>query len=111
MKRAERQPLGGLHLYGGVYVKEWLVPDAGTLLPQHAHTYDHLSYIAAGSVHVARDGVPQGVFHAPAAVRIPARAKHAFTTLADNTLILCIHDASRGEAADIHEEHHLALED
>ncbi len=111
MKRAPNQPFGDVHIYGGVFVKEHRVPDAGTLLPQHAHSYDHMSYLAAGSVQVWRGEENLGVFHAPAAIGIPARAKHRFLTLADDTLILCVHAVAYGEAADIHEEHDLALED
>lgn len=111
MKRAERQPLGEVHLYGDVFVKEVLVPDTHTILPQHAHTYDHLSYLAAGTVQVWRADGETVVYHAPSAIRIPARVKHSFMTLQDNTLILCVHNAAHGEAADIHEEHQLAMED
>lgn len=112
MKRADKQPLGEAHLYGGVYVKEMLTPDAGTVIPQHSHHYDHLSYLAAGEVGVWRDGEYVGVFQAPAAIRIPAGAKHSFTTLKPYTLILCIHSVALGEAdfteTDlIAEEHHL----
>jgi quercetin dioxygenase-like cupin family protein len=110
MKRADRQPVGQVHLYGGTFVKEMLTPDEGTLIPQHAHTYDHLSYVAAGSVRVWRDDVLLGDFMAPHAIQIPARAKHRFLTLEPFTLVLCIHAVAEGEAVDIHEEHHLALE-
>ena len=115
MKAAERQPLGASALYGGVYVKEMLTPDAGTIIPQHSHAYPHLSYLAAGAVEVTQDGQAMGVVEAPAAIRIPAGVKHTFKTLHPWTLILCIHSVALGEA-DFHEhdliaeEHHLALE-
>jgi len=110
LKPAPRQPMGDSHLYGDVFVKEMFVPDAGTVVPQHAHTYDHISYLAAGDIVVERNGVEIGVFCAPFALLIPARTKHSFRTLADNVLILCLHNAAHGEAADIAEEHHLSLE-
>lgn len=115
MKPAERQPLGEVHLYGGVFVKSMVTPDAGTVIPQHSHKYDHLSYLAAGAVEVWTDGEAMGVFEAPSAIRIPAGAKHTFKTLHPWTLILCIHSVALGEAdfneTDlIAEEHHLALE-
>ena len=112
MKRAERQPAGHVHIYGGVFVKEMLTPDGGTLIPQHAHHYDHQSFLAAGSVRVWRDDDLVGDFCAPACIHIPARAKHRFLTLEDWTLILCIHalgDAEQ-EADLVHDEHHLELE-
>jgi quercetin dioxygenase-like cupin family protein len=114
MKRADRQPAGQVHLYGGTYVKELLTPDEGTLIPQHAHHYDHLSYIAAGSVRVWRDDVLLGDFMAPTAVKIPARAKHRFLTLEPWTLVLCLHavaDAETVNEADlIHDHHELEME-
>lgn len=102
MKAADRQPLGQAHLYGGVYVKEMLTPDAFTTIPQHSHRYDHLSYLAAGSVRVWRGTEMIGDFEAPAAIRIPAGEKHLFITLKPMTLILCIHSVALGEA-DFHE--------
>lgn len=108
MKPADRQPAGKLTLYGGVFVKEMLTPDAGTIIPQHAHRYDHVSYLAAGAVRLWKDGEYVGEFDAPAAIRIPALAKHRFETICDWTLILCIHAVGEAEDVDIHEEHHLA---
>jgi hypothetical protein len=94
-------------LYGDVWVKPWVMPAAGMIVPQHAHTYDHLSAIAQGSVRVWQDGEDMGVTKAPGLVRVPARVKHAFEVLEAGTVILCIHNAAHGEAAEIHEEHHL----
>lgn len=112
MKAAERQPVGRLRLYGGVFVKEMYIPDADTLVPTHAHQYDHISYLAAGAVTVCRDGEMIGTFTAPTAIEIPARSKHAFISLVPGTLILCIHSQHEGEEAiPVHDEHHLALED
>lgn len=114
MKRADRQPAGAIHLYGGSFVKEMLTPDEGTLIPQHAHRYDHLSYLAAGSIRVWQDDVLQGDYLAPAAIRIPANTKHRFLTLEPWTLVLCIHAVGAAEAVDendlITAEHHLELE-
>lgn len=112
MRRAPNQPDGISTInYGGVYIKTWRMPDAGMIVPQHAHTYDHISYLAAGMVNVRRGGELIGRYAAPAAIRIPACEKHTFTTLLPGTVILCIHNAAHGEAADIHEEHHLVTED
>lgn len=110
MKRA-KQPRCETHLYGGVFVKSHVVPDAGTLLPQHAHTYPHMSFIARGGVRVWCGDLDLGTFNAPAAVKVAARQKHRFLTLQDDTVILCLHNAAHGEAADIHEEHQLVSED
>lgn len=107
-----RQPLGNISIYGGVFVKEMLTPEAGTLIPQHAHTYDHISFLAAGAVRVWRNNVLVGDFTAPESIKIPALAKHRFLTLENWTLILCIHALADGETeADlIHEEHQFETE-
>jgi hypothetical protein len=97
-------------LYGDVWVKPWVMPAAGMFVPQHAHTYPHVSVIAAGSVRVWQGGHDMGVTKAPGVVRIPARVKHEFEVLEDGTTIFCVHNAAHGEAADIHEENNLARE-
>lgn len=109
------QPAGAAYLCGGVYVKEMLTPKAGTIIPQHRHHYEHLSYVAAGAVEVWKDDAFMGVFEAPAGIKIEAGAAHTFTTLRDWTLVLCIHSVALGEA-DFHEgdlvsgEHQLKME-
>ncbi len=110
MKRAPNQPIGELYLYGGIYLREMLTPDAGTLIPQHSHRWGHLSYLAAGAVRVWRDDELLGDFTAPAAIRIEAGAAHRFLTLAPQTLVLCIHATDAAEP-EIIAEHPLPLED
>jgi len=108
LKRHDSQPEGlSPALYGGVFVKPWVMPEAGMIVPQHAHTYDHLSAIASGSVRVWQDGEDMGVTRAPGLVRVPAKVKHSFEILEAGTVIMCIHNAAHGEAAEIHEEHEL----
>lgn len=109
--RAPHQPTTALTLYGGVYALSHTVRDAGTILPQHSHTFPHLSAIMAGAVQVDADGVDLGVFEAPAFVKIAARTRHTFRTLQPDTVICCLHAVGEAEAVDIHAEHHLNLED
>ena len=111
MKRAPNQPTTHLTMYGGVYALSHAVKDAGTILPQHSHTFPHLSAIMAGAVQVVADGEDLGTFEAPALVKIAARTKHTFTTLRPDTVICCLHAVAEGEEVDIYAEHHLALED
>jgi hypothetical protein len=115
MKRAEHQPETlSLTIYGGIYMKLFRVPAADTLVPTHAHTYDHITAVLQGMVRVWRDGVLVGDFMAPATVRIPAGCKHAFRTLTPSATFACIHNAdhvdSDGDPA-VEAEHHLELED
>lgn len=91
----------------GLFAKQTLVPKAGTLLPQHSHTWDHVSFISAGAVRVWNDGACIGDYRAPAGLTIRAGCKHAFLTLADETVISCIHRIDRTGEVEIAAEHHL----
>jgi hypothetical protein len=44
MQRSQHQPLTvDISIYAGVYVKTFVVPDRGTLVPQHSHRWPHIS--------------------------------------------------------------------
>lgn len=84
-----------IKLAGGIFLKSTQFRHAGMIAPQHAHRYDHISYVASGAVHVAVDGVTLGEFTAPSSIVIKAGVMHIFTTLAPDTVILCIHNTDR----------------
>jgi len=114
MKRAPNQPVGDLCLYAGIYLKTWTVPDRGTLLPQHAHSWDHISFIVSGVVRAWAGDHLLGEYAGPRAIKIGAGVKHRFLTLTDRVMIACIHNADHAEAdgePPIAEEHNLVLED
>ena len=114
MKRAVNQPVSTLTLYAGLYAKTWTVPDRGTLLPQHAHSFPHVSYIVSGLVRLWRDDKEIGDFVGPCAIKIPALSKHRFLTFSDNVVILCLHNADHADPdgePPIAERHDLELED
>lgn len=90
----------------GVFVKQMFIEEAGTLVPQHSHVYDHLSMLATGSIRIWEDGVLKGDKVAPAAIFIKANVKHKFLSLRDKTIIYCIHKL-RGPSVEIAEEHQL----
>lgn len=83
-------------VFGGVFVKMWTVEEAGTTLGQYSHPFPHMTFVSAGAVRAWRDGDYLGEFRAPAAVEIPAFAKHEFTTLEPGTTILCLHNIADG---------------
>ena len=97
-----------IRLVDGVFVKAVYFQSAGMFAPQHAHCFDHLSYIASGAVRLTADGETIGDFTAPASIVIKANVKHLFETLSDNTTVLCIHNADRAEM--ISGEHLLEME-
>ncbi len=104
---AAEQPYGvEIFTADKVFIKQMAVPKAGTLVPQHAHKYDHTSLLAVGSVIVSADGISQK-HHAPYGIFIKAGVKHSFMTLEDNTIIYCIHSLHRGGHVAISEEHQI----
>jgi hypothetical protein len=107
---SEFQPISiEIKMADGVFVKSMMCPRAGTIVPQHAHRYDHLSMLARGAVRVWKDGKMVGVFTAPAGIPIPANSMHTFHTLEPDTLIYCIHNVSRTDDVDIAAENSLDL--
>lgn len=103
----EQPPLWEHQSADGVFIKQMFLRDAGMLVPQHAHVYDHTSLLAHGRVRVWKDGILQGDFQAPYPFFIEAKVKHAFQALEPGTLIYCIHNTSRNGRVDIHAEHQL----
>lgn len=108
-KLADEQPPDDVevHIVDDVFVKQMRIAKAGTFIPQHSHKYDHLSMLALGRVHVWADGADLGEFEAPRGIVIKAGVKHLFQSLADDTIIYCIHNAARPDVAAILEEHQL----
>jgi hypothetical protein len=100
------QPFGvEIHTADGIFIKQMVIPKAGTLVPQHSHTYDHTTMLAKGAVHV---GVPDAeipnmrhwkLYQAPAGIFIPAGVKHMFRSLDDGCILYCIHKERDGGAA------------
>lgn len=99
----------------GIFIKTIDVPDAGTFLPQHSHSYDHVSFIASGAAWVeTKDdfyGKRTDYYQAPAMVTIKAHIRHLFLTSEPNTRICCIHRIDRTGEVDVEEEYHLVDQD
>ena len=103
MKRAPNQPETiSVSIYAGIYMKVYRVPDANTLLPQHAHAFPHLTALLQGRVRLWREGDEDGPIEycAPATIRIPAHVMHSFLTLTPGVVLSCIHNADHLEAND-----------
>jgi len=91
----------------GIEVRHIHVHRAGTAVPQHSHEFPHLTVVAAGGMKVHLDGKFIGEYWAPSAINIPAETKHLFVTLADNTVIECVHNVSRTGEIEIRDEHQI----
>lgn len=95
----------------GVFIKQMFLKDEGTLVPQHSHRYDHTSMLATGALRVWKDGVYDRDYEAPAPIFIAAKVKHTFQALKPETLVYCVHNASRTGEVEIHELHEFASEE
>lgn len=106
--RAAEQPISTeIKMFDGVFVKSMCIQRAGTYIPQHSHTYPHVSVLVKGAVRLWRDGVLDGDHYAPKGILIPAGVKHLFQSLQDGATVLCVHDIGTAESVDVLEEHHL----
>lgn len=106
-RAAEQPAITDIKIVDGIFVKQIAVRAAGMIIPQHSHSWDHLSMIAAGAVRVWADGEPLGDFRAPAGIAIKAGVKHTFLTIEPGTIIYCIHNISHTGEIDVVEEHQL----
>ena len=89
----------------GIFIKQMYIAEMGTMVPQHAHAYDHTTLLARGSVRVWLEGIRQGDFRAPQPLFIRAKLKHTFQSLEPDTLLYCIHNVARTGVVKIHAEH------
>jgi quercetin dioxygenase-like cupin family protein len=101
----EQPPEGIEFRANNVFVKQMFIAKRDTLIPQHAHVYDHLSMLATGSVRVWKDGVLDRDYDAPAGIFIAAGIKHTFQSLEDRTIIYCVHAVAGDGDVEIAEEH------
>lgn len=77
---------------GGIYFRSVLLKQAGTIIPQHVHDHDHVSFIGSGRVRGWKDGEWIGDRGAGEVFEIPSGSAHVFMALEDNSLIACVHD-------------------
>ena len=106
---SERAPETDWHFADGILVKS-ITLEAGCAVPQHAHAYDHTSFVASGEIMAWRDGIYLGHFVAPCGLNIPAGTKHAFVSVLP-TVLLCIHNLGSENAVRVLAEHEMTLED
>lgn len=66
----------------------------------HQHVYDHVNFLAQGSVEVDLDG-EKTVYHAPSYIFIGRQHRHRFTALEANTISVCIHAIREDDSGDV----------
>lgn len=84
------------HFGGGVYAKETAIP-AGASLQQHAHPFEHLSWLSSGTVMVEVEDEGE-IVTGPRMLTIAAGKRHRVTALTD-ALWLCIHATEETDPA------------
>lgn len=99
----------GVEVYtsDGIYLKQWVFPQSGVMVPQHAHVWDHLTMVARGAVHVWADDKYLGRFAAPTGIEIKAGVKHTFQVIEANTVLWCCHNLHSADKVSILAEHEL----
>lgn len=88
----------------GVFIKEVNLPTQYSIVPQHAHAYEHTTLVASGKLMVFDETGKHAVYEAPSAVYIPAGVKHMLMSLVADTVAYCIHNISRHGTVDIADE-------
>lgn len=104
MRPVAQPPLVEFHTADGLYIRQIVLPQAGLLVPSHAHAWSHSTAVATGEVMAWKDGAFLGRFVAPAVMFIEAGAKHSFLTIRP-TILYCLHNLHGAEAVRILAEH------
>lgn len=86
-------------LVDNVFVKMHHFANAGDRMDGHAHSFDHISLLATGSVLMKRDDGEQ-TFKAPELIVTPKGMTHQFIALEPNTTFCCIHAVRDGDGVD-----------
>lgn len=75
-----------------IWIRAYTVPKAKSIISQHVHVHDHITFVSRGTIEAWKDGELMGEFVAPAIIKIPAGAKHAFKALTDDVCLCCLHN-------------------
>jgi quercetin dioxygenase-like cupin family protein len=112
MKRADPQPVSvEIKLTDDLFIKTAVVAKAGTVIPTHAHAYDHVTLLAVGRMAVWVDEDMLGDYTGPCGILIRAHKKHSLVTMTDGVVFACIHALHGTEGVEIEEEHIVQAED
>jgi quercetin dioxygenase-like cupin family protein len=77
---------------GGFYFRSYLMPQAGTIIPQHVHDHDHVTLVGSGRVRGWANGECIGERGPGEVFDIWAGSAHVFQSLEPNSLLVCVHD-------------------
>jgi hypothetical protein len=83
-------PKTDLKIVDNVFVKLHHFEQIGDTHEGHAHAFDHITLLSAGSVKMVHDN-GEAEYKAPHLIVTPKGIKHQFTALEENTVFCCIH--------------------
>lgn len=102
-------PLTDLKIVDNVFVKLHRFLKAGDTHEGHAHSFDHITLLASGSVKMVHDN-GEAEFKAPHLIVTPKGIKHQFTALEPNTVFCCIHAIREKDELDAIADPHITEE-
>lgn len=92
-------PRTDIKLVDNVFVKLHHFYETGDTHDGHAHTFDHITLLAYGSVLMKHDFGEQE-HKAPKLIVTPKGVTHQFVALEPNTIFCCIHAIRDGDGVD-----------
>jgi hypothetical protein len=90
------RPAATVNCVSNVFFKTMHFLYVGDREPPHCHVFDHVTFLARGSLRVTVNG-DSSDFSAPTPIFIAKRLLHELVALEDDTLALCIHALRDGE--------------
>jgi hypothetical protein len=99
IEKAARVMAGDVKFVDNVFVKMIPLNNVGDKVHGHAHVFDHITLLSVGSVRMKHDN-GEDTYTAPCLIVTPRGIKHEFTSLADFSLLCCIHAVREGDDVD-----------
>jgi hypothetical protein len=99
VEKAARLMAGDVRFVDNVFVKMIPLNNVGDKVHGHAHVFDHITLLSVGSVRMKHDN-GENTYTAPCLIVTPKGIKHEFTSLADFSLLCCIHAVRDGDDVD-----------
>jgi len=92
-------PITDVKIVDNVFVKLHRFIEIGDTHEGHAHAFDHITLLAAGSVKMVHDN-GEAEYKAPHLIITPKGITHQFIALEPNTVFCCIHAIRDGDSVD-----------
>jgi len=97
--KVAREMLGNIKIVDNVFVKMIPLNGIGDKVAGHAHTFDHITLLSIGSVHMKHDN-GEATYVAPCLIVTPKGISHEFTNLVEYSVLSCIHAIRDGDDVD-----------